>query len=427
MTSSTIAPPRSPAFSPDSKWLTFVKQDATGRSHVYVAPAAGGEERHIADDDLAFSEGAAVWTGDGRYIAYTVSAGTASGVASTGGRATTQMQLMALPLRAQEKDPLNKDIDNEEQAIAAAAAERGGRAGGGGGAGGGAAAPVEVRIDWDGLTRRARRIEVSGDMVSGLTAAPTGSTIAFMASSSSGGGPGGADAAGMYTVNVADGSAPVRVPSAPPSAESGGGRGAGGGGRGGGGGMAFTSDGRTLYFRSGRGIYSAPVGGGGGAAPSSTSAAAGGRGGRGGAAPAAASATPAAAGATARQVTFTINMELDRKAQRRQVFEEGWRVMKNRFYDARMHGADWNAARLTYGALLDNVADQRRVAHGDDADDWRAERVAHGRERRGRRAGRHAAAPDAVSRIRDSSRTRPGTTRWSTSGRAGPPTTTTSS
>jgi len=23
------------------------------------------------------------------------------------------------------------------------------------------------------------------------------------------------------------------------------------------------------------------------------------------------------------------------------VFNEGWRIMKNRFYDAKMHGADW--------------------------------------------------------------------------------------
>ncbi len=56
-------------------------------------------------------------------------------------------------------------------------------------------------------------------------------------------------------------------------------------------------------------------------------------------------------------MTFTINMELDRKARRRQVFEEGWRVMKNRFYDPRMHGADWDAARLAYGALLDSIDD----------------------------------------------------------------------
>ena len=35
--------------------------------------------------------------------------------------------------------------------------------------------------------------------------------------------------------------------------------------------------------------------------------------------------------------------------------------MKNRFYDAKMHGTDWNAARITYSALLDNLVDQEEL------------------------------------------------------------------
>ena len=41
--------------------------------------------------------------------------------------------------------------------------------------------PVEVKIDWKGLTKRARQIPVAGDFIGGLTAAPTGSVIAFTA------------------------------------------------------------------------------------------------------------------------------------------------------------------------------------------------------------------------------------------------------
>ncbi len=337
-----------------------MKNDATGRSHVYVIPAAGGPERHITEDDEAFSETSAVWTGDGRYIAYIVSEGTASGIASTGGRAAAQMRLMVLPLRTQDKDPLNKDIDNEQQGVAAEAAARAARGGGGaGGPGGGAAAaPVEVRIDWDGLTRRARRIEVSGTVIGSLTAAPTGSTIAFTAGTppAPGAAPagGGEDSTSIFSVNVADGSTPARLPSAPPAPAAAGGGGGGFGQGGGGSRMVFTNDGRTLYFRSGRGIYSAPVPAGADAAASGAARA----GGRGTAPAATSAATPAAA---AKQVTFTINMELDRKARRRQVFEEGWRVMKHRFYDPNMHGADWNAARQTYGSLLENVDDDEEL------------------------------------------------------------------
>jgi tricorn protease len=354
-TSSTVSPPRSPVFSPDGKWVTFVKQDATMRNHVYIAPVSGGEESHITEDSLAFSEGGAVWTADGRFVVYTTSAGTGSGVASTGGRAQNQMQLMVLPLRAQDRDPLNRDVDSEAQAASADAGGRGGR-----GSGGGAAAvpqAVEVRIDWDGLTKRARRLNVPGDTFGGLTAAPTGSLIAFTSSTSGGG---GADSAsGLYTVNAADGSGLTRVPPAAAGTATAG-RGGGGGRRGGGGGAVFTRDGRSLYFRSGRGIYVASVGGGGGNAAPAADASAGRGGGRGGAA----TATPAVAGsggASARQVNFTINMELDHKALRKEVFEEGWRVMKNRFYDPQMHGADWNAARTTYGSLLDSLVDQEEL------------------------------------------------------------------
>ncbi|HSC29919.1 MAG TPA: S41 family peptidase, partial [Vicinamibacterales bacterium] len=35
----------------------------------------------------------------------------------------------------------------------------------------------------------------------------------------------------------------------------------------------------------------------------------------------------------------------------------GWRIMKNRFYDANMHGADWPAARKLYEPLLGHLAD----------------------------------------------------------------------
>ena len=42
----------------------------------------------------------------------------------------------------------------------------------------------------------------------------------------------------------------------------------------------------------------------------------------------------------------------------RQVFEEAWRVMKNRFYDGKMHGVNWAAEQRTHTrSLLPNIAD----------------------------------------------------------------------
>jgi tricorn protease len=48
---------------------------------------------------------------------------------------------------------------------------------------------------------------------------------------------------------------------------------------------------------------------------------------------------------------------VDHRKLRSQVYNEGWRIMKHRFYDPAMHGADWPAARQRYAPLLDHVAD----------------------------------------------------------------------
>ncbi len=345
--------------SPDSKWIAFSKQDRTLRPHVYIIPIAGGEERHISDDSLLYSETGAVWTADGRYLVFTSFEGTSSGIASQGGINTT-MGLWALSLRDQDRDPTNRDIDNETQGLAAEAAAR--QNTGRGGSGQGGTQIPEVRIDWNGLARRARQLSAPGTAIGGLTPSPEGHSIALTASTAGIGGGRGAtpDAnAGMYIIDVESGQL-TRVPPAPESASSGAGRGgrSGAGGPGGGGNdMAFARDGRTLYFRSGTGLFAAPINltaTGAGATQSTGGGRGGGRGGRGGGAP---TATDPAATATARQVTYAVNIEVDRKALRTQVFNEGWRIMKNRFYDAKMHGADWTAAKTAYEPLLDYLVD----------------------------------------------------------------------
>jgi tricorn protease len=362
VTSSDVGRIGSVAVSPDSKWVAFSKQDRTMRSHVYIAPITGGEERHVSDDSLLFAESNAVWTADGKYLVFVSSAGTSTGVASTGARFPNTMQMWALPLRDQERDPLNRDIDTEAQGLAAEASSR--QAGGRGAGGGAATPPVEVKIDWDNLARRARRLNAPGEMFGSLTAAPDGHSVAFTSSTApTAGAAPAAGAAGpaIYVMNVeSDQAARVPQPTAEAADAGRGGRG-GGGGFGAGGGIVFTHDGRTIYFRSGRGLYAAPVPSGGGAATAGApAAAAGARGGRGGAG-GGTEATPAAGAATARHVTFSVTLEVDHKALRKQVFDEGWRIMKNRFYDAKMNGADWNLARSIYEPLLDYLVDEEEL------------------------------------------------------------------
>jgi len=360
VTSTDVGRLGSVAVSPDSKWVSFTKQDRTVRSHAYIAPIGGGEERHISEDGLMYSETNAVWTADGRYIVFTSAEGFSNGIATQGGIGTT-MELWALSLRDQDRDPLNRDIDNEAQGLAAEAAARQNAGRGGGGA----PAVPDVRIDWSGLARRAHRLTVPGTTIAGLTPAPEGASVALAVSTGGGrGGPGGvADGTGgNYIINVDSGQL-TRVPAAPANdAADRGGRGGGGGGPfGGGPGFVFARDGRTLYFRSGERLFAAPITltSGPGAQGAAGRGAAGGRGR--GPAPEAAADAPANAttpAQTARQVTYTASFEIDHRALRAQVFNEGWRIMKNRFYDAKMHGANWNAVREMYEPLLDNLVDE---------------------------------------------------------------------
>jgi tricorn protease len=372
LSSSTLGRIGSVSVSPDSKWVAFSKQDPTLRTHVYIIPIGGGEERHLADDSQSYSETNAVWTADGKYIVFTSAEGFSNGIASQGGINTT-MELWVTALQDRDKDPMNRDIDNEAQGLAAEAAAR--QTGRGAGAGAASAQPADVKIDWSGLTHRARRLAIPGTSVGGLTPAPDGHSVALVIGNGGAGGRGAApttDAqSGTYIIHVETGQLTrVPQPAQTGAAGGGGGRGRGGAGAGGfgGGAMVFARDGRTLFYRQGSSLYAAPIGSQGGGAAAAQAAAAGGgrgggRGGRGSGGGAAPQETPDANGTqqTARQVTFTANLDVDHKALRAQVFNEGWRIMKNRFYDAKMHGADWAGAEKTYGALLDYLVDEEEL------------------------------------------------------------------
>lgn len=334
------------AVSPDSKWITVAKQDRTLRSHIYVLPIGGGEERHISDDALMFAENEAVWTADGQYILFTSTEGFSNGIATQGG-ITASTELWVLALRDRDRDPGNRDIDNEAQGLAAQAEARRATSG--------ANVVPEVRIDWGGLPRRGKQLTVPGNNIGSLAAAPEGPFVALTIGQRVAGGGGGQGAGGgeMYIINVETGQL-TRVPRAPQTAEAGGGnQGGGGGGFGGGPGFVFARDGRTLYFRSGNGansaLYAATIN-----LQANQNAPRGG-------APRGNIEEPSGNNATARKVTYTANLEVDHKALRAQVFNEGWRIMKNRFYDANMHGTPWREMKSIYEALLDNIVDDEEL------------------------------------------------------------------
>jgi tricorn protease len=58
---------------------------------------------------------------------------------------------------------------------------------------------------------------------------------------------------------------------------------------------------------------------------------------------------------TGSAVPFIAEIEVDRKAEWRQVFEEAWLAIKDGFYDPRLHGVDWGAVRRKYEPLVAEV------------------------------------------------------------------------
>ncbi len=310
--------------SPDSAWIAYAKADHDLRAHVYFVSVAGGEEHKLPDDKL-FSSFTPRFTLDGKKLIFL--AGYVQGGSAT--LRENVASIYSVSLSKEDSDPMSRDVDTEDQARAMAD-----RAPGRGGAAQRPATPAEVRIDFTDMDRRINQITHLSDNISTLVPAPDSRSYAFVSATDVDGRP----VSTLYVIQ-ADGSQLRRITQSTPAAE-GDAAPAAAAAPGGFTNLAFSRDGNTIYFMERNGIWAARAG----AAP------AGG---------AAASEAPAAGAAGARRrVNFTVHVEVDETAERKQVFEEAWRVMKDRFYDAKMNGVDWAHYREVYEPLLADVRDR---------------------------------------------------------------------
>ncbi len=358
-----------PQFSPDGKWISYAKPDKLLRSHVWIKNVETGAERMIVSDEFQIA-GNAKWTPDGKKLLVIAGVSVPS-MASQGFRGTPS-QLYAVSLNRMDKAPDDREINTEEQALAALN-EAAGAIGGGAGRGArGTAAnppPVTVAIEWDGMDRRIKKLTNMPGAIMSVVPAPDSRTYAIMSMGGQTGGAPAADSAagggpGLYILHE-DGTGLQRLNTTVPNDTPRGGPGGRGGAGffGGGNEPQWSRDGRSLYILQGRGIYAVAV------PPNAVDNAAGaaggsgfaGRGGRGAPVVAAASAAITAANAAPRRVDFSVRMLIDRPAERKQVFDEAWRVMKNRFYDPKMHGVNWAGAKDKYQSLLEHVADTEEL------------------------------------------------------------------
>jgi tricorn protease len=337
----------SPQWSPDGKWVSYTKADNTLLPHVYVISADGGQEHRITDQN-SYSDSSALWTPDGKAIIY-LAGGDISNIGQ-GGRSSAQ--IYGISLVPEEKDAFDKSVDTEAQALAVEKDKPKSppRSSGGEPAAGHSKSEskVEVKIDFQQIGRRTRQLTRTADLILGMAIAPDSKSIAF----STMGTEGGRSVQSLWTMQL-DGERLTRVAQSAQRGEEDGPPGPPGM-QGGFSSLQFAKDGRSIFFRQGNGIYAVTLGGGAGTRGSEGSEqkeeppASGPTGGRG-------------SGGPARRLQFTARVEVDHRAERRQVFDEAWRVMKHRFYDANMHGVNWAEKKKVYEPLLPYVGDQEEL------------------------------------------------------------------
>jgi tricorn protease len=325
-----------PVWSPDGKWIAFSKPDYVRTSDVYLIPSGGGEERKVTFD--SFNEGNPQFTHDGRKLFFVR---TDSGL---GGGEQRSSQIYYVALEREDRDPADpedrpdqgdlQDQTNDAVTRRVAGAQRN-------------APPKDINIDWGGLKRRTRQVTRMPFAVFDYAIGADNRTIVFVTT----------EPAGIRNVPVVysiqeDGKRLTRVIAGEPPAgeEGGGGRGGGGGFGGGINNLNISRDGRTLFFREGSSVYTVAL-----APPAGPGAGAG----AGAGAPAAA----ASGGreSARRRVNFTARVKIDKSTEWAEMFDDAWRTMKYRFYDAAMHGKDWDGARAKYQPLVEFVGDRQEL------------------------------------------------------------------
>ncbi|WP_291155626.1 S41 family peptidase [Gemmatimonas sp. UBA7669] len=308
-------------YSADGNWLTYTKRDDDQNADVFVFDVRNRREVNVTRNPFNDTNG--VLTPDGKHVVFT----------ST--RDNGVSQLFVVPLARLTEDPNDPLVRERQRRSAGSGAGGNGTSGGapaarerGDSTNAGAAAPFTVTIDAEGIADRATQLTRGSVAVGAFFLSRDGRTVYFTAGGGGGFGGGGQNAAvdaespnvGLFAIGV-DGQNRRRIaggvyPQLTP-----------------------THDRRAVFFRR-------PARGGDDA-----------DGGSGFEISRLVLATPQ----RAEPVNFSFPVRVDERAEREQLFEESWRVMKYRFYDEKMHGRDWNAIKARYKPLLAHVGTNEDV------------------------------------------------------------------
>jgi len=331
-----------PVWSPDGKWIAYSKSDISRTSDIYLIAASGAEkEPHKVTFD-SNTDANPRFSPDGRKLFF-------QRAEATTGNAPTSIQIYSVWLERQDRDP---DDAEERESEPAAEGDEG-------------AVPVrrpvartpprEIKMDWDGLKRRTRQVTRMPFPILNYTITPDSRRLVFVTTE-----PSGPASLPVIYLTLEDGRRLTRVTSGqPPNEGAEGGPPGGGGGFGGGiSDLHISRDGRTLFFSERDNVYSVSLA----TAIAATATTAGAAAVAGTAAgPATTTGTGREAVPVRRRINFNVRVSVERPSEWTEMFDDGWRTMKYRFYDPKMHGMDWDAMRAKYRPLVDFVGDRQEL------------------------------------------------------------------
>jgi tricorn protease len=280
-------------WSPDSRWLTYTKDNEAQFSSIYVYNIADARAHRLTSGTTNDSE--PVFDPKGRYLYFTSNRDfNLTFSAWEFNYVYTDPTRVYVGMLAEDGPALFLPQSDEEKATAPApetpapAAEKKPEA---------KAGPVVVKIDPAGFENRVRAIPGAAGAYSGLNALPNG--VLYVR---------GEDAArSLKFYNIEDRKEETIIESLA-------------------GGYEVSANGEKIIASLGRNNY------------------------------AIVNAKPGQKPADSMLKLDNMEMRIDPKAEWQQQFNDAWRILRDWFYDPAMHGLDWNAIREQYGQLVPHVA-----------------------------------------------------------------------
>ncbi len=297
-----------PSWSPDSRWVAFATRLETLYRAIVVANVETGESRQVTDGlaDAMYP----MWDASGRYLWFLAS--TDLGLRSQWLDMTSYERLQTFGLYVavlRNGDPSPLLPQSDEDAGVGVKVEPTPLT----------ASSQPVTIDFDGLDRRTLAVPGVPERQYSRLAAGAPGTVFFLEAPAVAerGGPPSSAGSGLRRYKLSD---RAMVAFAANVAD-----------------YAVSADGKKLVYRTP--APPAPEGGGAAAPPALHLVDADAR-------------VPDAGSG---RLTVTLAMDLDPKAEFRQIFNEGWRYQRDYLYVPNQQGSDWPAMKTMYGALLPYV------------------------------------------------------------------------